>query len=166
LRDKWIHKCQCSLVSFCTRLMLRGSLINLLILFIMAIACGVGDSVLEHQYQPRSAPWLYGDDSSSDNPSINGLVTWAFAFLTSVSLFEMSRVGVTYFIADSKQLFPSRCTYQWRLCAHSRRHSYILTKICGMLKVTKQRLRRVGTSRTIWVSNSKQLLFDPVCQQA
>lgn len=50
----------------------------------MAVACGIGDSVLEHQYEPRSAPWLYDDDESSDNPSINGLVTWAFAFLTLV----------------------------------------------------------------------------------
>ncbi|KAJ7129762.1 phospholipid-translocating ATPase [Mycena epipterygia] len=57
-------------------------LINLLILFLMTVACGIGDSVLEHQYEPRSAPWLYDDDQSTDNPTINGLITWAFAFLT------------------------------------------------------------------------------------
>nr|GAT54067.1 phospholipid-translocating ATPase [Mycena chlorophos] len=57
-------------------------LFNLLFLFLMAVACAIGDSVLEHHYQPLGAPWLYGDDRSGDNPSINGLVTWAFAFLT------------------------------------------------------------------------------------
>ncbi|KAJ7179920.1 phospholipid-translocating ATPase [Mycena crocata] len=65
-------------------------LINLLILFLMTVACGIGDSVLEHQYQPRSAPWLYGDDRSDDNPSINGLVTWAFAFLTFQDIVPIS----------------------------------------------------------------------------
>ncbi|KAJ7667947.1 phospholipid-translocating ATPase [Mycena polygramma] len=65
-------------------------LINLLILFLMAVACGIGDSVLEHQLEPRSAPWLFGDDVSSDNPSINGLVTWAFAFLTFQDIVPIS----------------------------------------------------------------------------
>ncbi|KAJ7638744.1 phospholipid-translocating ATPase [Roridomyces roridus] len=57
-------------------------LINLFIMFLMTIACGIGDSVLEHHYKPLNAPWLYDDDKSNDNPSINGLITWAFAFLT------------------------------------------------------------------------------------
>ncbi|KAJ7047444.1 phospholipid-translocating ATPase [Mycena alexandri] len=65
-------------------------LINLLILFLMAVACGIGDSVLEHQYEPRSAPWLYSDDSSDDNPSINGVITWAFAFLTFQDIVPIS----------------------------------------------------------------------------
>ncbi|KAJ7228736.1 hypothetical protein GGX14DRAFT_414568 [Mycena pura] len=65
-------------------------LINLLILFLLAVACAIGDSVLEHQYEPRSAPWLYGDDESSDNPSLNGLVTWAFAFLTFQDIVPIS----------------------------------------------------------------------------
>ena len=58
--------------------------INLLILALMAIACGVVDSVLEHRYYPEAAPWLYGADTSGDNPSINGLVTFAFALITYV----------------------------------------------------------------------------------
>ncbi|KAJ7068197.1 phospholipid-translocating ATPase [Mycena amicta] len=65
-------------------------LINLLFLFLMAVACAIGDSVLEHHYQPLGAPWLYGDDESSDNPSINGLVTWAFAFLTFQDIVPIS----------------------------------------------------------------------------
>lgn len=52
----------------------------------MAIACGVADSVLEHKFYPQGAPWLYGDNQSDDNPSVNGLVTWAFALITFVDI--------------------------------------------------------------------------------
>lgn len=54
----------------------------------MAIACAIVDSILEHKLYPKGAPWLYGDDLSDDNPSINGLVTWAFALITFVFLFK------------------------------------------------------------------------------
>ena len=51
----------------------------------MAAACGIADSVLEHRDYKRQAPWLYGDNTSGDNPSINGLVTFAFALITYVA---------------------------------------------------------------------------------
>ena len=50
----------------------------------MATVCAIADSILEQRYYPKNAPWLYSDDHSDDNPSINGLITWAFALLTSV----------------------------------------------------------------------------------
>jgi phospholipid-translocating ATPase len=59
-------------------------LANLVILTIMAVVCGIVDSILEHHYYPRQAPWLYGDNRSNDNPSINGLITLIFAFITFV----------------------------------------------------------------------------------
>jgi phospholipid-translocating ATPase len=52
----------------------------------MAVACGIADSILEKRFYPVGAPWLYGDNGKDDNPSINGLVTWAFALITSVCL--------------------------------------------------------------------------------
>ncbi|KAG6864192.1 hypothetical protein C0991_011668 [Blastosporella zonata] len=64
--------------------------INLIILAIMATVCGIVDSVLEHQEYPRSAPWLYNDNLSDDNPSINGLVTWAFALITFQNIVPIS----------------------------------------------------------------------------
>ncbi|KAG6812132.1 hypothetical protein H0H92_004246 [Tricholoma furcatifolium] len=64
--------------------------INLIILAIMAIVCGVVDSVLEHRDYPRSALWLFDDDQSSDNPSINGLITWAFALITFQNIVPIS----------------------------------------------------------------------------
>ena len=60
--------------------------INLMILALMAISCGVVDSILEHRDYPRGAPWLYGANTSGDNPSINGLVTFAFALITCVPI--------------------------------------------------------------------------------
>jgi phospholipid-translocating ATPase len=60
-------------------------LANLVILGTMAVICGVIDSVLEHHYYPRQAPWLFGDNRSGDNPSVNGLITFLFALITFVT---------------------------------------------------------------------------------
>jgi phospholipid-translocating ATPase len=60
-------------------------LTNLVILGIMALICAIIDSVLEHHYYPRQAPWLFGDNRSGDNPSINGLITFLFAMITFVT---------------------------------------------------------------------------------
>ncbi|KAI5832175.1 phospholipid-translocating P-type ATPase [Schizophyllum commune Tattone D] len=57
-------------------------LLNLALLAIMTVVCGIVDSVLEQKYYPLGAPWLYGDNQDDDNPSINGLITWAFSLLT------------------------------------------------------------------------------------
>jgi len=65
-------------------------LANLAILAVMATACAIVDSVLEHHYYPRQAPWLWGDDHSDDNPSINGLVTFAFALITFQNIVPIS----------------------------------------------------------------------------
>ncbi|KNZ81951.1 Putative phospholipid-transporting ATPase C24B11.12c, partial [Termitomyces sp. J132] len=64
--------------------------INLIILAIMAVVCAIVDSVLEHHYFPRNAPWLFLDNQSDDNPSINGLVTWAFALITFQNIVPIS----------------------------------------------------------------------------
>lgn len=61
-----------------------NSFINLLLLVLMAIVCGIADSIIERRYVKRDAPWLLDDNTSGDNPSINGVVTWAFALLTFV----------------------------------------------------------------------------------
>jgi phospholipid-translocating ATPase len=62
------------------------SLANLALLAIMAVVCGIADSKIEAAQYPEGAPWLYGDDEPSDNPKINGLITWAFALITFVLL--------------------------------------------------------------------------------
>ncbi|KAF9076326.1 phospholipid-translocating ATPase [Rhodocollybia butyracea] len=64
--------------------------LNLILLAMMATVCAIVDSVLEHRDYPRGAPWLYGANTSGDNPSINGLVTWAFALLTFQNIIPIS----------------------------------------------------------------------------
>ena len=54
----------------------------MILLACMAVACGIADSILEKRDFPKGAPWLFGETLSDDNPSINGLITWAFALIT------------------------------------------------------------------------------------
>lgn len=53
-----------------------------MLLAVMSVVCGIVDSILERHFYPEQAPWLIGDNQSDDNPSINGLITWAFALIT------------------------------------------------------------------------------------
>ena len=62
-----------------------SSLVNLALLALMAVVCGIADSQIEKQLYPEGAPWLYDDNTSYDNPNINGLITWAFALITFVA---------------------------------------------------------------------------------
>ncbi|RPD70538.1 hypothetical protein L226DRAFT_574648 [Lentinus tigrinus ALCF2SS1-7] len=64
--------------------------INLLILTIMAIVCGIVDAVLEQRYFPLGAPWLYGDTQSDDNPRINGLIAAVFALIAFQNIDRIS----------------------------------------------------------------------------
>ncbi|PPQ72110.1 hypothetical protein CVT24_002421 [Panaeolus cyanescens] len=64
--------------------------INLILLALMAITCGVVDSILEHRDYARGAPWLYGADQPGDNPSINGLITFVFALITFQNIVPIS----------------------------------------------------------------------------
>ncbi|KAF8316939.1 uncharacterized protein EI90DRAFT_3158823 [Cantharellus anzutake] len=64
--------------------------INLVMLATMGVVCAIVDSVLEHRYVDRGAYWLYLDHRSTDNPSINGLVTLANAFITFQNVVPIS----------------------------------------------------------------------------
>ncbi|KAJ3576870.1 hypothetical protein NP233_g101 [Leucocoprinus birnbaumii] len=63
---------------------------NLMLMFGMAVVCAIADSLLEVHYYPLGAPWLYGDNTSGDNPRINGLITWAYSLLTFQDLVPIS----------------------------------------------------------------------------
>ena len=78
--------------------MIPISFINLLLLAVMAVACAIADSTLEKRYYPLGAPWLFDDNQNDDNPSINGLITWAFALITYVVIyFHFAGVSHQYF---------------------------------------------------------------------
>jgi hypothetical protein len=81
----------------------------LIVLAIMAVACAIADAILEQRGYPEGAPWLYADDQTDDNPHINGLVTWAFALITSVLHWIL-----TLLYTDRVQLLiqvPKHCSY-------------------------------------------------------
>ncbi|KAF8447755.1 hypothetical protein L210DRAFT_940528 [Boletus edulis BED1] len=65
-------------------------LVNLAILALMAIVCGIADSQIQKKLYPEGAPWLYDDNTSYDNPNINGLITWAFALITFQNVVPIS----------------------------------------------------------------------------
>jgi len=58
--------------------------VNLALLAIMAVVCGIVDAILEQRDYPKGAPWLFNDNRSDDNPHINGLVTFANGLITYV----------------------------------------------------------------------------------
>ncbi|KAF9449587.1 phospholipid-translocating P-type ATPase [Macrolepiota fuliginosa MF-IS2] len=64
--------------------------LNLMLLAIMAIICGVLDSVLQRHYYHTGALWLWGANRPGDNPSINGLITFAFALITFQNIVPIS----------------------------------------------------------------------------
>ncbi|KAI5116853.1 hypothetical protein M0805_006806 [Coniferiporia weirii] len=64
--------------------------INLVLLAVMGVVCGAIDSILEKRYYPENAPWLFSDDHSDDNPSINGLFTAIFALITFQNIVPIS----------------------------------------------------------------------------
>ncbi|KZP18292.1 phospholipid-translocating ATPase [Athelia psychrophila] len=72
------------------RMMNPQVFMNLIVLAIMATVCAIADSILEHRYYPKGAPWLFLDDQSNDNPKINGLITWAFSLITFQTIVPIS----------------------------------------------------------------------------
>ncbi|KAJ6526292.1 phospholipid-translocating ATPase [Mycena vulgaris] len=78
---------------------------NLILLAAMAVACGISDSVLEKKNYPEGAPWLYDDNTSQDNPSFNGVVTWAFALITFQNIVPISLYISIEFVRTCQALF-------------------------------------------------------------
>ncbi|KAF8582656.1 phospholipid-translocating P-type ATPase [Ramaria rubella] len=79
--------------------------INLILLAIMAVVCGIVDALIEQKKYPESAPWLYDDNRSSDNPQINGLVTWANAFITFQNIIPISLYLSIEFVRTAQAAF-------------------------------------------------------------
>lgn len=50
----------------------------------MAVVCGIADALIEQKKSPEGAYWFIGDTRSTDNPRINGIITWTNALITSV----------------------------------------------------------------------------------
>lgn len=119
-------------------------LANLVILGIMAVVCGVIDSALEHHYYPRQAPWLFDDNRSGDNPSMNGFITLLFAFITFVTYRHTAvkmwtRADLGWCPTGSRISSPSRSTSPSKLSELVKRHSSTLIRTCTTRKAIRLR---------------------------
>jgi hypothetical protein len=81
------------------------SFLNLMLLAIMGIVCAVADSTLEKYYYPLGAPWLFADNQSDNNPSINGLVTFVFALITFQNIVPISLYISIEFVRTAQAAF-------------------------------------------------------------
>lgn len=118
----------------------------MLILAIMAVVCGIADSLLEQYYYPLGAPWLYGDSQSDDNPKINGLITFIFALITfqnivPISLYisiEAVRTAQAAFIYFDKEIWYGKTDQatlarSWNLSDDLGQIEYIFSDKTGTL---------------------------------
>ncbi|KDQ06150.1 hypothetical protein BOTBODRAFT_39791 [Botryobasidium botryosum FD-172 SS1] len=64
--------------------------INLVLLAVMAVVCAIVDSVLEKRAFAGNSYWTFGEGGKGDNPSINGLVTFANALITFQNVVPIS----------------------------------------------------------------------------
>ncbi|WVW78932.1 hypothetical protein I302_100895 [Kwoniella bestiolae CBS 10118] len=65
-------------------------LLNLFILALIAMVCAIVDYFNEVRWNNEQAYWMLYADTSGDNPSINGLVTFANAFITFQNIVPIS----------------------------------------------------------------------------
>lgn len=70
----------------------------------MAVVCGIVDSVLEKRDYP-GALWLYDDNRSGDNPSINGVITFLNAFITFQNVIPISLYVSIEFVRTAQAAF-------------------------------------------------------------
>ncbi|KAI0748707.1 phospholipid-translocating P-type ATPase [Daedaleopsis nitida] len=120
--------------------------INLMLLAVMAITCGIVDAVLQQHYYPLGAPWLYGDDHSDDNPHINGFFTAIYALITfqniiPISLYisiEVVRTCQALFIYFDREIFYDKTgqatlARSWNLSDDLGQIEYIFSDKTGTL---------------------------------
>ena len=80
-------------------------LLNLLILGLVAMVCAIVDHVNEKRWYGEGAYWALYEDSTGDNPSINGLVTFANAFITFQNIVPISLYISIEFVRTAQAAF-------------------------------------------------------------
>jgi phospholipid-translocating ATPase len=151
--------------------------INLLLLAAMAIVCAIVDSSLEKYYSPRGAPWFYGDNTSDNNPRVNGLITWAFALITFqnivpislyISIEAVRTIQAAFIYFDSEIWYEKTNTptlaRSWNLSDDLGQIEYIFSDKTGTLTQVSVSCEStnvfadVYARRTPWCSGSAQLV--------
>lgn len=124
------------------------SLLNLVLLAAMCIMCAVVDWALQKHYLGRGAYWLFDANRPGDNPSVNGIVTFAnaliaFQNIVPISLYisiEFVRLVQAFFIwADDDIMYRSGTTKRrtaarsWNLSDDLGQIEYIFSDKTGTL---------------------------------
>lgn len=138
-----------------------NSLINLAVLCLMAVVCGIVDAILEIRNYPKGALWLYNDIKTDDSPHINGLITFLNAFITfqnvipislyvSIEFVRTAQAAFIYFDPDMNYVKPGQkpedgkptLARSWNLADDLGQIEYIfsdktgtLTQVCAYLVI-------------------------------
>ncbi|CAK9784350.1 unnamed protein product [Cutaneotrichosporon oleaginosum] len=80
-------------------------LFNLFVLGIIAMICAVIDHFLEKEWTPQGAYWMLFNDTSGDNPDINGLWTFFNALITFQNIIPISLYLSIEFVRTVQALF-------------------------------------------------------------
>jgi phospholipid-translocating ATPase len=80
-------------------------LVNLCVLGLIAMVCAIVDHFNEVTWTREGAYWTLYNDTSGDNPSINGLVTFANAFITFQNIVPISLYISIEFVRTAQAAF-------------------------------------------------------------
>jgi phospholipid-translocating ATPase len=80
-------------------------LLNLVILGLIAMVCAIVDHFNEKKWYRMDSYWTLYDDTSGDNPNINGLVTFANAFITFQNIIPISLYISIEFVRTAQAAF-------------------------------------------------------------
>ncbi|KIY50725.1 phospholipid-translocating P-type ATPase [Fistulina hepatica ATCC 64428] len=149
------------------RLMNIQVIINLLLLAVMSVVCGIADSLLEQQRYPEGALWLYDDDQSGNNPRVNGVITWAYSLLTFQIIIPISlyitlevvrtlQAGWIFLDDDIKYNKTDQRTLarSWNLADDLGQISYIFSDKTGTLTQNLMVFRRCSISGVVYRGES------------
>ncbi|KAG8689121.1 hypothetical protein FRC08_011082, partial [Ceratobasidium sp. 394] len=137
--------------------------INLIILAIMAVVCAIVDSTLEKRAFKNGAYWMAFATQKDDNPSINGLVTFANALITfqnviPISLYisiEFVRTCQAAFIYFDREIYYAKndtptLSRSWNLSDDLGQIEYVFSDKTGTLTQNNMVFRQCSVGGTIY----------------
>ncbi|GAA5868490.1 hypothetical protein JCM8547_006290 [Rhodosporidiobolus lusitaniae] len=140
--------------------------LNLFLLALMTSMCAIVDHYIQVEKYPQGAPWLFNDNRSDDNPSINGIITWAnaliaFQNIVPISLYisiEFTRlVQAGYIWGDDDMKGNGRRTTarSWNLSDDLGQIEYIFSDKTGTLTQNAMLFRQCSVYGKVYVGDEQ-----------